>query len=527
MTAHVIRRALLSVSDKTGLIEFATKLRAHGVDLVSTGGTSKALQAAGLPVRDVAELTGFPEMLDGRVKTLHPRVHGGILARRDLETHRQQLQQHDLEEIDLVVVNLYPFAATVAKPGVDFEDAVENIDIGGPSMIRGAAKNFHHVAVVTDAGDYVAIADELDANGGALKLGTRYRLARKAFEHTAAYDATISEFLAGRVTFDDETEAFAVSEPEAFPARVTLALQRRQSLRYGENPHQAAALYVAAENTPPGVATAEQLQGKELSFNNLLDLDAAWNLAREFELPACAIIKHTNPCGVGIAAVPLEAFRLALATDPVSAFGGIIAFNAKVDAGTATDISGMFVEAVIAPDYDEAALQVFAGKKNVRVMRVPRETHDSTYVRSISGGFLLQSADAKRITAADLKVATRRQPTEEELSDLLFAWTICKHVKSNAIVYAKGSQLVGVGAGQMSRVDSVKLGATKAQLSLDGSVLASDAFFPFRDGLDEAAKHGVKAIIQPGGSIRDEEVITAADEHGIAMVFTGVRHFRH
>jgi phosphoribosylaminoimidazolecarboxamide formyltransferase / IMP cyclohydrolase len=527
MTSHRIRRALLSVSDKTGLPDFAARLHALGVELISTGGTANALRAAGLPVRDVSSLTDFPEILDGRVKTLHPRIHAGLLARRDLETHLAQLREHNLETIDLAVVNLYPFSQTVENPHVVFDEAIENIDIGGPSMIRAAAKNFHHAAPVVDPADYAAVADELEANGGALSLATRYRLARTAFERTAAYDAAIADFLLNRTRLDAETSEFGVSAAEAFPPRVTLTLARRQSLRYGENPHQLAALY-AAPDGGSGVATAEQAQGKELSFNNFLDLDAAWALVREFDHAACAIIKHTNPCGVGVAAVPLEALRLALETDPVSAFGGIFAFNVKVDAGTATEISSMFVEAVIAPDYDDAALRVFSAKKNVRVMRMPNlQAAPSVNVRSVSGGFLLQSADTHRVQAEGLTVVTERAPSPEETRDLLFAWTICKHVKSNAITYAKNGQLIGVGAGQMSRVDSVKLGATKARLPLAGSVLASDAFFPFRDGVDEAAKHGVTAIIQPGGSVRDEEVIAAANAHGLAMVLTGVRHFKH
>ncbi|MBX7220626.1 MAG: bifunctional phosphoribosylaminoimidazolecarboxamide formyltransferase/IMP cyclohydrolase [Blastocatellia bacterium] len=528
MTTTAINRALVSVSDKTGLVEFATALHKLGVELISTGGTADTLAQAGLPVKDVSSVTGFPEILDGRVKTLHPLVHGGILARRDLATHQAQLAEHHITPIDMVVVNLYPFTQTVAQDGVTFAAAIEKIDVGGPTMVRAAAKNFKDVAIVTDATDYPALVNEIKETGG-LSLGTRYGLAKKAFAQTAAYDTAISEFLENRSSLEAETEQFAVAAADTFPAQTSLRLVRKQALRYGENPHQEAALYVpAGPSAGQGVADAMQLQGKELSYNNLIDLDAAWNLVCEFDDAACAIIKHTNPCGVGVSAVPLEAFRLALATDPVSAFGGIIAFNRRVDAGTATEITSMFVEAVIAPDFDEASLHVFATKKNLRLMRISDQGGATgAAIRSISGGILMQSNDSLRMTADQLKVVTKRQPTEQELKDLLFAWKICKHVKSNAIVYAREGQLVGAGAGQMSRVDSVKFGAQKAVLPLAGCVLASDAFFPFRDGLDEAAKHRITAVIQPGGSVRDEEVIAAADEHGLAMVLTGVRHFRH
>ncbi len=527
MTHIQIRRALVSVSDKTGLIDFAAALHGLGVEILSTGGTADALNQAGIPVKDVSSVTGFPEILDGRVKTLHPGVHAGILARRDVPSHLDALASLDITPIDLVVVNLYPFAATVARDGVTFAQAVEKIDIGGPTMVRAAAKNHQGVAIVTDAGDYPCVIEEMKANNGALSFATRFELARKAFAHTARYDAAIAEFLANRTHFDADSESVAVTPAEEFPPRRAFAIERKQALRYGENPHQSAALYSDPFGAR-GVADAEQLQGKELSYNNFIDLDAAWNLVREFEHPACAIIKHTNPCGVGVAAVPLEALRLALATDPVSAFGGIFAFNAKLDAGTATEITGMFIEAVIAPDYDEASLEIFAKKKNVRVMKMPKLDGSEGYaVRSITGGLLVQSADTKRIGADDLRVVSERRPTEAEFRDLLFAWTVCKHVKSNAIVYARDNQTVGVGAGQMSRVDSVKIGAMKAQLPLAGCVLASDAFFPFRDGIDEAAKHKITAIIQPGGSVRDDEVIAAANEHGLAMVFTGARHFKH
>ncbi|MFQ3589960.1 MAG: bifunctional phosphoribosylaminoimidazolecarboxamide formyltransferase/IMP cyclohydrolase [Chloracidobacterium sp.] len=527
MTTTSLSRALLSVSNKTGLIDFARVLQSHQVELVSTGGTAQALTAAGLTVRDVASVTGFPEMLDGRVKTLHPRIHAGILARRDLPEHLQQLALHDLDCFDLVVVNLYPFADAIARPDVTIEEAIENIDIGGPSLIRAAAKNFQHVAVVTDPADYDLILAELN-NAGGITADTRYRLACKAFAHTARYDAMIADFFANRTDFEQTTGRIVTQPSEPFPPRLSLTLTRRQPLRYGENPHQAAALYVTDEGATDGVAAARQLQGKELSFNNLLDADAAWGLACEFrEAAACVIVKHTNPCGVGLAAVPLEAFRLARATDPTAAFGGIVAFNQPVDAGTATELSEIFLEVVIAPGFDDAAQKVLAAKKNLRLLVVAAHKGDGINLRTISGGFLLQSADTRLASPAEMRVVTRRSPSEDEWRDLTFAWTVCKHVKSNAIVYARQGQLIGVGAGQMSRVDAVKLGALKATLPLAGAVVASDAFFPFRDGLDEAARHGVRAVIQPGGSIRDEEVIAAADEHGMALVLTGMRHFRH
>ncbi|OYT71604.1 MAG: bifunctional phosphoribosylaminoimidazolecarboxamide formyltransferase/IMP cyclohydrolase [Chloracidobacterium sp. CP2_5A] len=519
-------RALLSVSNKNGLIDFARALQSQGVELVSTGGTAQALANAGLAVRDVASVTGFPEMLDGRVKTLHPRIHAGILARRDIPEHLEQLARHNIDQFDFVVVNLYPFAETAAHPGATVEEAIENIDIGGPTLIRAAGKNFQQVVVVTDPSDYAAVAAEL-TQAGSVSAETRYRLACKAFDHTARYDATIADFLANRTAFNAATAQVEARPAEPFPPRVSLALTRRQALRYGENPHQSAALYVAAESVG-GIAAARQLQGKELSFNNLLDADAAWGLAREFrEAAACVIVKHTNPCGVGLAAVPLEAFRLARETDPVAAFGGIVAFNQVVDAGTATELAEIFLEVVIAPGFDDAGRKVLEAKKNLRLLVVTDDASQGVSLRAISGGFLLQSADDRLATPGEMRVVTRRAPSENEWRDLLFAWTVCKHVKSNAIVYARQGQLVGVGAGQMSRVDAVKLGALKARLSLAGAVVASDAFFPFRDGLDEATKHGVRAVIQPGGSIRDEEVIAAADEQGLAMVFTGLRHFRH
>ncbi|MGQ9895997.1 MAG: bifunctional phosphoribosylaminoimidazolecarboxamide formyltransferase/IMP cyclohydrolase [Acidobacteriota bacterium] len=519
--------ALLSVSDKRGIVDFARSLHTHGLDLVSTGGTAQTLLDAGLPVLDVASVTGFPEMLDGRVKTLHPRIHAGILARRDIPEHLEQLAQHDINYFDVVVVNLYPFAETTARPEVTFAEALENIDIGGPTMIRAAAKNFQHVVVVTDPADYESLAAELTHTGG-ISTATRYRLACKAFAYTARYDQLIADFLANRTQFEETTGEVQLRVPDAFPPRLSLTLHRQQTLRYGENPHQSAALYVTADRPVGGLAAARQLQGKELSFNNLLDADAAWGLVGEFQdVAACVIVKHTNPCGVGLGAVPLEAFRLARETDPVAAFGGIVAFNQTVDAGTATELAEIFLEVIIAPGFDAAAQHILSAKQNLRLLMVADGTRQDTAFRTISGGLLLQSADDRLAAPAEMHVVTRRSPSEDEWRDLLFAWTVCKHVKSNAIVYARQGQLLGVGAGQMSRIDAVKLGAMKARLSLAGAVVASDAFFPFRDGLDEAARHGARAIIQPGGSIRDEEAIAAADEHGLAMVFTGMRHFRH
>jgi len=523
-----IARALVSVSDKTGLEDFARALTAHGIELVSTGGTARMLADAGIPVREISELTGFPEMLEGRVKTLHPMVHGGILHIRENETHRTEVKEHGIQPIDLVVVNLYPFASTVAKPDVTPEHAIENIDIGGPSMLRSAAKNFNDVAVVVDPADYAQIAEELERNEACLSSVTRLRLARTAFEHTAAYDRGVAEFLVNRVQLDPETGDLSVIDGELLPPRLSINLKKQMSLRYGENPHQRAALYRDGERR--GVAGAAQLQGKELSYNNFLDLDAAWALVCEFnEDVACAIVKHTNPCGAATGNSPRHAYERALATDPVSAFGSIIAFNTPVDGDAATAMAELFVEAIAAPDFSADALEILGKKKNLRVMRISPSPSGPTELelRRISGGVLLQERDTGRVSVEDLRVVSERKPTFEETRALLFAWILVKHVKSNAIVYANDGQLVGVGAGQMSRVDSVKLGAQKAKLPLAGTVLASDAFFPFRDGLDEAAAQGIKAVIQPGGSVRDEEVIAAANEHGIAMVFTGERHFRH
>ena len=523
-----IARALISVSDKTGLIDFAKELSRNSIELISTGGTAKSLRDAGLPVRDVSEVTGFPEILGGRVKTLHPKVHGGLLAIRNDPEHQRQIQANDIEYIDMVVVNLYPFLETVAREDVTVKDAIENIDIGGPSMIRSAAKNFEDVVVVVDPSDYSAVAEEISGSGGQVSKATRFRLAQRAFEATAKYDSAISGFLEGSVVLDND-ENLRVEKPKALPARFTVFARKVMDLRYGENPHQRAALYLTSD-AQRGIAAAEQLQGKELSFNNLIDLDAAWALVSEFGENACAIIKHTNPCGAATATNVGEAFEKARATDPTSAFGGIIGFNRPVTAEAARVIGETFFEAIAAPDYEPAALEVFASKKNLRVMRVrstqPGEAQLDLRVINASG-LLIQDRDLATLDETKLRVVTSRQPTAEEMRALRFAWIVSKHVKSNAIVYARDGQLVGDGAGQMSRVDSVKLGAMKAQLPLSGSVVASDAFFPFRDGVDEAARVGITAVIQPGGSVRDEEVIAAANEHNLAMVFTGMRHFKH
>ena len=528
----VIRRALLSVTDKTGLVQFAQRLSGMGVELVSTGGTARALRDAGLPVRDISDLTGFPEMLDGRVKTLHPRVHGGILHIRDNEEHRAAVNEHGIEPIDMVVVNLYAFEKTAQKPGVRFHEIIENIDIGGPSMVRSAAKNFNDVAIVTDVADYEQVAGEMEANrterGGALGLATRWRLAKAAFATTAAYDTAIANALERMdVPTGEESQRaeFTVSE---MPGSLRLNLPLKQTLRYGENPHQAAALYT--DGTATGVANARQLQGKELSFNNLVDLDACWELASEFGQTAVAIIKHTNPCGAATGDSVLAAYRSALAADPVSAFGGVIGINREVDAAAAEEIAKLFVEAIVAPGFTPEALERFAAKKNLRLLQI-QPGRPERVLKQVSGGMLLQDADRGGIQSVELKVVTDRQPTPEEMTALRFAWSVCKHVKSNAIVYARTheghGQTVGVGAGQMSRVDAAKFGAMKAVLPLAGTVAASDAFFPFPDGLETVAQAGATAVIQPGGSVRDAEVIEAANRLGVAMVFTGMRHFRH
>jgi phosphoribosylaminoimidazolecarboxamide formyltransferase/IMP cyclohydrolase len=528
MKAVQIRRALLSVSDKSKLVDLARVLGGFGVELISTGGTRKVLADAGLAVRDIAEVTGFPEIMDGRVKTLHPRVYAGILAVRANPEHMEVLKGHGIDTIDLVVCNLYPFAETVARPGSSHEEIVENIDIGGPSMVRAAAKNYHDVAVLTDPAQYSAVVEELRATGGALSLETRERLAAAAFAHTAAYDGAISAYFAGRQTTSDRL----------FPDALDLHFKKRSSLRYGENPHQIAAFYNEPDSRHASVATAETLHGKELSYNNLLDLDSALNLVREFTEPAAAVIKHNNPCGAASGPSLAEAFRKAYEGDPLSGYGGVLGFNRTVDESTARQITepNRFIECIIAPDYEEAALHLLTTrptwKKNVRILRTgPLErTVAAGQVldfRRIDGGLLVQTRDVPADDFAAARVVTRRAPTEVEMPDLRFAWLVCKHVKSNAIVLARGGMVVGVGAGQMSRVDAVHIAASKARDRVQGSVLASDAFFPFRDNIDEAARAGVTAVVQPGGSMRDADSIQACDEHGLAMVFTGVRHFRH
>jgi phosphoribosylaminoimidazolecarboxamide formyltransferase / IMP cyclohydrolase len=516
-----IERALLSVTDKTGLAEFANVLVGHGVELISTGGTAKLLREAGLPVKDVSEVTGFPEMLDGRVKTIHPMVAGGVLAIRGNAEHMKALAAHGIPKIDMVVVNLYAFEAFASKPGVHTEELIENIDIGGPTMIRAAAKNFQDVAVVTSADDYAALAEELTSNAAGLSLATHWRLAKSAFERTARYDAAITARLA-RIHVE---EGKLADEPaDAVPHFLNVQAHRLLPLRYGENPHQSAALYSSHNG---GVANGRQLQGKELSYNNLVDLDAAWQLILEFDSPACAVIKHTNPCGCAEQSTLAGAYRRAYEADPVSAFGGVLAFNRIVDEETAQEATKIFTECIAAPGFTDEAVAVFSAKKNLRLLEVPQLTGGELVVKSVSGGFLAQSADRHVLARADAKVRTKRAPTEEEWTALEFGWKVCKHVKSNAIVYARPGQLVSSGAGQMSRVDSVKFGAAKAVLPVEGSVVASDAFFPFPDGLETAASHGITAVIQPGGSVKDQDVIDAADRLGLAMVFTGVRHFRH
>ena len=515
-----VQRAILSVTDKTGLVEFARKLGDMRVELISTGGTAKLLRESGIPVQDIAELTGFPEMLDGRVKTLHPKVHGGILHRRENPKHRSAIAEHGIQPIDMVVVNLYAFEKTAAKPDVRFEELIENVDIGGPSMIRSAAKNFQDVAVVTSPADYDVIAQEMAANNGEISVATKWRLAQKAFATTAAYDSAIASTLE-RISSNGR---FDLHPGESFPPTLRLSFQKTMDLRYGENPHQKAAMY--SDGSAAGVANGRQLQGKELSYNNIVDLQAAWDLAQEFSEPVCAIIKHTNPCGTGTGKTLAEAYKKALECDPVSAFGGVIGVNRTVDGDAAEEMAKLFLEAIAAPSFDAASKAKFASKKNLRLVEiVPAE--QKWVLKNVSGGILLQDADLRTLEESDLKVVTKRAPTPEEKRALLFAWNVCKHVKSNAIVYARDGQTVGVGAGQMSRVDSCKIGAMKAQLPLRGTVAASDAFFPFPDGVEEIAKAGATAIIQPGGSVRDQDVIDAADRLGLAMIFTGVRHFRH
>ncbi|MBI5162490.1 MAG: bifunctional phosphoribosylaminoimidazolecarboxamide formyltransferase/IMP cyclohydrolase [Magnetospirillum sp.] len=520
-----VRRALFSVSDKTGLVEFARFLVERKVEILSTGGTAKAMRDAGIPVVEVADYTGFPEMLDGRVKTLHPKVHGGLLGIRGNAEHEGAMDAHGIAPIDLLVVNLYPFEATVAK-GAGYDECVENIDIGGPAMIRAAAKNHDGVAVVVDVADYGRVMEEMSANANATTLALRKHLAATAYARTGAYDAAISQW-------------FARALGDTFPRRVVVAGELKQSLRYGENPHQQAAFYVTGDQRP-GIATARQLQGKELSYNNLNDTDAAFELAAEFEQPAIAIIKHANPCGVAIGGDLKDAYLRALACDPVSAFGGIVALNRRLDAATAEEIVKIFTEVVIAPEADDDAVALFAAKKNLRLLvtgGMPDPSAAGMTLRAVSGGYLFQTKDNGRVMLPELKVVTKRAPSDRELQDLLFAFRVCKHVKSNAIIYCKNGTTVGIGAGQMSRVDSSRIAAWKSKEAADaaglaqaetiGSVVASDAFFPFADGLLAAAAAGATAVIQPGGSMRDAEVIAAADDKGLAMVFTGMRHFRH
>jgi phosphoribosylaminoimidazolecarboxamide formyltransferase / IMP cyclohydrolase len=556
-----VRRALISVSDKSGIVELATALKSFGVEIISTGGTARTLRDAGIDVLDVSDVTGFPEMMDGRIKTLHPKIHGALLGVRENPDHAASMREHDIEPIDLVVINLYPFEATIAREGVTLEEAIEQIDIGGPAMIRSAAKNFRDVAVITGVDEYRPIVEELGTNDCSLLLSTRRRLAEKAFQRTAQYDSIVftylgliekgksgaflmlgtnpSQSMGGSIGSAvaqgsaDTVSQLNIDDPggpiEGFrgslPTIVSWTLSKAANLRYGENPHQSAALYLTGGR---GLASAEQLSGKEMSFNNYADADAAWQLVSDFDELACAIIKHTNPAGVGQGASGEVAYRRALETDPVSAFGGIVAFNRGVDVAAAKAVVEVFTEVVVAPDYETEALVILKTKKNLRVLRVSSSaTKQGVEYKQISGGMLLQTRDTHKLTREDLKVVSKRPPTSEEIDALLFAWTVCKHTKSNAIVYARTGQTVGVGAGQMSRVDSVKLGAMRAQIPVQGSVLASDAFFPFRDGIDEAVKHGITAVIQPGGSMRDAEVIAAADEHGLAMVLTGIRHFKH
>ncbi len=522
-------QALISVSDKTGIVEFAQALHGLGVSLVSTGGTAKLLAEQGLPVTEVAQLTGFPEMLDGRVKTLHPKVHGGLLARRDLPEHMAALQAHGIATIDILVVNLYPFEATVAKPGCTLEDAIENIDIGGPAMVRSAAKNWKDVAVLTDASQYAQVLQEIKTEGKVAHK-TRFALSVAAFNRISNYDAAISDYL---------SSIQEGGERSLFPAQANGRFVKLQDLRYGENPHQQAAFYRDLYPAPGSLVTARQLQGKELSYNNIADADAAWECVRSFEQAACVIVKHANPCGVAVATGALQAYSKAFQTDPTSAFGGIIAFNCTVDGAAAQAISKQFVEVLMAPQFTADALEVFKAKVNVRILQIalpPGGARDwdkgrnAMDIKRVGSGLLMQTSDNHELTLADLKVVTQKQPTAQQLQDLLFAWKVAKYVKSNAIVFCKDGMTMGVGAGQMSRLDSARIASIKAQhakLSLQDTVVASDAFFPFRDGLDVVVDAGATCVIQPGGSMRDDEVIAAANERGVAMVFSGVRHFRH
>ncbi|EPE2652145.1 bifunctional phosphoribosylaminoimidazolecarboxamide formyltransferase/IMP cyclohydrolase [Vibrio fluvialis] len=527
--ARPIRRALISVSDKTGIVEFAKALSERGVDILSTGGTARLLAEQGIAVTEVSDYTGFPEMMDGRVKTLHPKVHGGILGRRGQDD--DVMNTHAINPIDMVVVNLYPFAQTVANPNCTLADAVENIDIGGPTMVRSAAKNHKDVTIIVNASDYDRVIAEMDANDKSLTLDTRFDLAIAAFEHTAAYDCMIANYFGTMVpSYGENKEG---DEESKFPRTFNQQFIKKQDMRYGENSHQDAAFYVEANPEEASVSTARQIQGKALSYNNIADTDAALECVKEFAEPACVIVKHANPCGVALGGDILEAYNRAYQTDPTSAFGGIIAFNRELDAATATAIvERQFVEVIIAPSVSAEAIDVVAAKKNVRLLECG-EWHSKTTgfdVKRVNGGLLVQDRDQGMVTLSDLKVVSQRQPTEEELKDALFCWKVAKYIKSNAIVYAKGDMTIGVGAGQMSRVYSAKIAGIKAAdegLEVAGSVMASDAFFPFRDGIDAAAEAGIKCVIQPGGSMRDDEVIAAADEHGMAMIFTGMRHFRH
>jgi len=511
------KRALLSLSDKDGLIEFAEGLDRCGIEIVSTGGTAKLLKEKGFNIIEISDFTGFPEILDGRVKTLNPKVHAGILNIRENEEHRQTMEKHGFVDIDIVAVNLYPFEKTISSASVTTNQAIENIDIGGPTMIRSAAKNFKYVAVVVDKQDYAVILDEINTDGG-VKFETRMNLARKAFTHTAMYDSIISGY------FND---LMGIN----FPEEIALPMRKKQDLRYGENPHQKASFYSSPAASEPGVTNAHQLHGKELSFNNIIDTNAALELVQEFDTPACVIVKHTNPCGVALADDIVEAYKNALECDPLSAFGGIVGLNREVDKELAENLSEIFLEVIAAPSFSEDALDILTKKKNIRLLEIKGDfsvKNKELDIKKVVGGYLLQEKDLQTLPDdRDLKIVTEKKPTGDEYSDLIFAWTVAKHVKSNAIVYAKNNRTVGVGAGQMSRVDSSKIAAEKARNPLEGSVMASDAFFPFRDSIDEAAEKGIKAVIQPGGSIRDEEVIKAADEHGMAMVFTGMRHFKH
>ncbi|MDZ4280189.1 MAG: bifunctional phosphoribosylaminoimidazolecarboxamide formyltransferase/IMP cyclohydrolase [Hydrogenophaga sp.] len=527
-------RALISVSDKTGIVELAQALHSLGVSLISTGGTAKLLAEQGLPVTEVAEVTAFPEMLDGRVKTLHPKVHGGLLARRDLPEHMAALKAHGIDTIDLLIVNLYPFEATVAKPGCTLDDAIENIDIGGPAMVRSAAKNWKDVAVLTDASQYAGVIDELKASGK-VSDATRFALSVAAFNRISNYDGAISDYLSS-ITFDATAAVPARSE---YPAQANGRFVKLQDLRYGENPHQTAAFYRDLHPAPGSLVTAKQLQGKELSYNNIADADAAWESVKSFDVPACVIVKHANPCGVAVGKDASEAYSKAFQTDPTSAFGGIIALNRVLDGAGALAISKQFVEVLMAPGYTPEAMEVFKAKANVRVLEIALPPGGPTAwdkglnltdIKRVGSGLLMQSADNHVLTRADLKVVTKLQPTEQQLDDLMFAWTVAKFVKSNAIVFCKDGMTMGVGAGQMSRLDSARIASIKAghaKLSLQGTAVASDAFFPFRDGLDVVVDAGASCVIQPGGSMRDQEVIDAADERGVVMVTTGVRHFRH